>query len=134
MSKRFKVIGTNDDQTWCDICGKTELKRVVWFEDLETGEVLAAGTTCAAKVQGKKTKDIEKEVNDFRKAQLNAAREEMRPFDSAMSEMLKRAPSGVPFNERLAFINSSAELAAFKEARERIEKKYNLEKNQIGHW
>lgn len=133
MAKRYKVIGTNDDQTWCDICGKTELKRVVWFEDLETGEILAAGTTCAAKVQGKKTKDIEKEVNTFEKAQLNAAREELRPFDNAVSEMVKRAPSGVPIRERLAFINASNELAEYKDACKRIEKKYDL-KHSIALW
>lgn len=131
MAKRYKVIGTNDDQTWCDICGKTELKRVVWFEDLETGEILAAGTTCAAKVQGKKTKDVEKEVSDFEKSQLKAAKEEMLPFNRTDYEMMKRAPSGVPLKERLAFINSSIERIEWKEAGERIAKKYNVRPSQI---
>ena len=44
---RFQFLGVNDDRDFCECCGKQELKRVVWIEDLETGEVKHYGTTCA---------------------------------------------------------------------------------------
>ena len=45
----YKILGINDDQDWCDLCGKTRLKRVVWLES-EEGEILAVGTDCAGKL------------------------------------------------------------------------------------
>ena len=46
---RFLVKGINDDRTFCECCGKSGLKCVVWIEDLETGEIKHFGTTCALK-------------------------------------------------------------------------------------
>ena len=36
MNNRFKVLGINDDRDFCEICGKVELKKVVWLEDKES--------------------------------------------------------------------------------------------------
>lgn len=44
----FKVLGVNDDRDFCECCGKQNLKRVVWLEDLRTGAIEHRGTTCAA--------------------------------------------------------------------------------------
>ena len=44
---RFRVLGVNDDKDFCECCGKSGLKRVVWIEDTESGEVSHFGTTCA---------------------------------------------------------------------------------------
>ncbi len=33
MNNRFKVLGINDDRDFCEICGKVELKKVVWLEE-----------------------------------------------------------------------------------------------------
>lgn len=46
---RFKVLGINDDRSFCECCGKDMLKKVVWIEDTETGDVRHFGTTCALK-------------------------------------------------------------------------------------
>lgn len=43
----YKILGITDDQTTCDCCGKTNLKRVVALE-IE-GQVVKFGTTCAAR-------------------------------------------------------------------------------------
>ena len=61
----WKVIGINDDQSTCDVCGKEELKRVVWLENCETQSVVATGTTCAAKLQKIKVSEQKKKENDF---------------------------------------------------------------------
>lgn len=48
-SRRFTVLGVNDDRDTCDCCGKRPLKRVVWLQDVEGGEPVAYGTSCAAR-------------------------------------------------------------------------------------
>jgi len=47
MKKR--ILGINDDRDFCQCCGKTGLRRVVWIENLETGTIRHFGTTCAGK-------------------------------------------------------------------------------------
>lgn len=44
---RYRVIGINDDKSYCECCGKKGLSRVVWIEDTETNEIRHFGTTCA---------------------------------------------------------------------------------------
>lgn len=44
---RFQILGVNDDRDFCDCCGKQGLKRVVWIQDNELGEIKHFGTSCA---------------------------------------------------------------------------------------
>jgi hypothetical protein len=44
-----KILGINDDRDFCQCCGKTGLRRVVWIENIETGTVRHFGTYCAGK-------------------------------------------------------------------------------------
>jgi hypothetical protein len=46
---RFQVIGINDKASFCECCGKSNLQRVVWILDNETGEEKHFGTVCALK-------------------------------------------------------------------------------------
>lgn len=50
-ARRFKVLALCDDVDTCEFCGRTDLQRVVAFEDVESGEVLYAGTSCAETVK-----------------------------------------------------------------------------------
>jgi hypothetical protein len=48
----FKIRGVNSDLDTCQCCGKTNLKKVVWLDRLEEGEVIetvAYGVNCAAR-------------------------------------------------------------------------------------
>jgi hypothetical protein len=49
--RRYRVLALCDDTSTCEFCGRTDLQRVVAFEDTETGSVLYAGTTCAQTVR-----------------------------------------------------------------------------------
>ena len=51
MSNRFQVVAVNDERDFCECCGRTGLKRVVWILDSEAGEVKHFGTTCATAPQ-----------------------------------------------------------------------------------
>lgn len=63
-AQTFKIIGVTDETTVCEHCGKTNLKKVVVLENLETGEIVRYGTDCAAKAMktAKKTVDYEFEM------------------------------------------------------------------------
>ena len=64
---RFKVLGINDEQDSCQCCSKTGLKRVVWIEDTETGDIQHFGTSCAQspnKAFGLKS-EISKAIREF---------------------------------------------------------------------
>jgi hypothetical protein len=58
----YRILGTNDDQDTCTLCGKTHLKKVVWLEALDsegnpTGNIAPYGCDCAGQlVHGKKTR------------------------------------------------------------------------------
>lgn len=57
MTKRYALKGINDDENTCAVCGKVELKRVMWLVELdadgnEFGEAFHVGTTCGAKLLG----------------------------------------------------------------------------------
>ena len=45
-----KILSINSDENFCSCCGKVNLKRVVWVEDTETGNVDHYGTQCANKI------------------------------------------------------------------------------------
>jgi hypothetical protein len=47
--RQFQFLGTTDEHTSCDCCGKKDLKSTVAIRNLETGEDLFFGVTCAAR-------------------------------------------------------------------------------------
>lgn len=67
----FKVLAVSDDRDFCECCGKTGLKRVVWIENTETGDIKHFGTTCAASpVKGfGLDKEIKSRINQFKDVQ-----------------------------------------------------------------
>lgn len=68
--KRYALKGINDDETTCSICGKVELKRVMWIVELdadggEIGDPFPCGTTCGAKTMKQQLKTVNKIANSF---------------------------------------------------------------------
>ena len=47
--KRYTYLGTSDEVTTCDCCGKSDLKSTVAISADEQGETLYFGSTCAAR-------------------------------------------------------------------------------------
>jgi hypothetical protein len=48
-ASRFRVLGINQDRTFCECCGKQGLNSVVWIEDTESGSIKHFGQVCATK-------------------------------------------------------------------------------------
>ena len=68
--KRYGLKGINDEATECSVCGKIELKRVMWLVELaedgsELGEVFPVGTTCGAKLLGYSAAKMRKNADNF---------------------------------------------------------------------
>jgi hypothetical protein len=74
--QRYQVLSVNDDQDFCQCCGKTGLKRVVFIRDTETDEVKHFGTTCA--MSPVKGFGIDKEI----KAAINRAEDYEKRLNS----------------------------------------------------
>lgn len=60
----MKFLGVTDEQTTCDLCGKTNLKRTVALETAD-GSIVHYGCDCAARalkktVKGVNTRDVNK--------------------------------------------------------------------------
>lgn len=88
---RYTFLGTSDDHTTCECCGKSDLKSTVAIHDIDNGTDHFFGTTCAAralKIQvvevRKGTAAADKIVRDAKQA---AAREAaMAAFRAARAE------------------------------------------------
>lgn len=69
----YRVRGTTDDVTICERCGKPELKGTVILDVLDTDgnteEITYFGTTCAARVTGRKATAIKNDASgaDYRR-------------------------------------------------------------------
>ncbi|MCQ6554734.1 hypothetical protein NPS70_16230 [Streptomyces sp. C10-9-1] len=81
--KAFKILGTTDDVTTCDLCGRDELKGTVALMPLdvdgtEDGEVSYFGTSCAARAAGWTVREVAagvKAANDAKRAEEWAERD-----------------------------------------------------------
>ena len=142
-TKAWKIIGINDDQSVCALCGKENLKRVVWIENQETGEVMAVGTVCVSKMLGITTKEQKKRESDFVKASNAKVEKELKGFSAtlpktpyhlwtAREEAFKEMDSKkLSFTERKAFIaNDPRILAVDLEERTRREA-YLAKENEL---
>lgn len=57
-NKRYKYLGTNDHKNECNLCGKKDLKKVIWLEDTEEDFISHYGVSCGAKLKAQSTKEF----------------------------------------------------------------------------
>ena len=63
---RFLLVAVNDEESTCAVCGRVELKRVMWIRDAASGEEpFAVGTTCGAKLLGIPTAKVNTTVKNY---------------------------------------------------------------------
>jgi hypothetical protein len=76
----FRVLGTTDDVTECEHCGRTELKGTIRLGILDADgnveDVTYFGAVCGAKAAGWTTKDIRKAATAADRAAAEAERAE----------------------------------------------------------
>jgi hypothetical protein len=76
----FRVLGTTDDVTTCEHCGRVELKGTIRLGVLDADgnveDVTYFGAVCGARAAGWTTKDIRKQATAADRAAVEAARVE----------------------------------------------------------
>lgn len=73
----YKVVGTTDDVTACDCCGRQNLKATIALQPLdvdggEIGDVVYFGMTCGARAAGWTVKDTRAKTNAADRARAEA--------------------------------------------------------------
>lgn len=96
--KKYRILGFNDDQCSCDVCGKQELKGTYAMEDLSTGEIFRAGSSCGAKMAGWTTKELVAKYKAGEKEILENARKEFR-----------NSAEHIAYNNALDFLNKESD-------------------------
>jgi hypothetical protein len=79
-SPKFRIVGTTDEVTSCDCCGKTELKSTVelWELDADGNDLgdqpVYFGVTCAARAMRREVKEVRRDVRTADQVREAAAR------------------------------------------------------------
>jgi hypothetical protein len=84
----YRVLGSTDDVTTCDVCAKPELKGTVLLTDGE-GAAIYAGSSCAARLAGRPVASIRTEkvaADKARRAALATHREARSAYFSALRD------------------------------------------------
>ncbi|MBU3684725.1 MAG: hypothetical protein FGM39_12075 [Phycisphaerales bacterium] len=97
--RQFQFLGTTDDHTTCDCCGKKDLKSTVAIRNLETGEDLFFGVTCAARALKLQVAEVRKGADAADRAEQERAeaarRAEAAAENARWIDFLMRATGGV---------------------------------------
>ena len=97
VSVTYKILGFNDDQCSCDVCGKQELKGTYMMENLITGEIFRAGSSCGSKMAKWTTKELVGRYKAGEKDKIEYARNEFRnskeyiAYDNALELLNKES-------------------------------------------
>jgi len=119
-TKRFTVLGTTDEVTICDCCGRKDLKGTVALCDHDAGdETVYFGCVCAARAMGIESVEVRKAARNADDAKVraetaarNAAADvEYRVFQSWLDS--KVGPKGERFLQLQALGGMAAARALF---------------------
>ena len=142
-TKAWKIIGINDDETICALCGKENLKRVIWIENEETGEVMAVGTTCISKMLGITTKEQKKREKLFAKIAKAKIEKELNAFSASLplvpqsfwydrNEAYREMDSmKLTLSERMAFIASDERILALGREQSKRQEAYIAKEKEL---
>ena len=98
MEQKYKILGFNDDQTSCDICGKEELRGTYAMEDMETGVIFRAGSTCGATMAGWSIKELKQIFKAGEKEKMEKAKQEFR-----------NTPEYIAHEKAIQYLNNEAD-------------------------
>lgn len=92
--KVFRVLGTTDEVTMCELCGRDELKGTIVLDELDedgnaTGNIVYYGASCGARAAGWTTKEVRKAAEQADDAKREVEREAQRAaFEANRAEWL----------------------------------------------
>ena len=72
-ARRFTVLGTTDEVTTCDCCGRSDLKSTVALNDGDNGDAIVHfGCVCAARAMNVASVEVRKAARDADAAKVRA--------------------------------------------------------------
>jgi hypothetical protein len=87
--KSFKILGTNGDHDTCSLCGRTELRRVVWMAEVDAdgsvGSPEPVGTSCAARLMKCTATKVDRMATDADLAREQAERNKVHQVGEVRS-------------------------------------------------
>jgi hypothetical protein len=91
MGKAYRVLGTTNDVTQCELCGRVELKGTVVMMPLdadgnEDGDAGYFGTACAARMAGWTVREVNAGVKAAAREERERAAQERARKDAADRE------------------------------------------------
>ena len=102
MVSQYRVIAVNSDSDECACCGRKKLVKVVWIENLETGEVDCFGRTCA--VRPERCFGLDREIDFAFKAYDRSRKEQKEQAERAARKAERLAAQNAqPTPEQLAY-------------------------------
>lgn len=120
IENKFKILGFNDDECTCHVCGKQELKGTYVMEDLSSGEIFRAGSVCGSKMAGWTSKELVAKYKAGEKEKLTAAKKE-----------LHESADYINYEKALDFLNKESDnLNALIYAESNQEKRTELSNNR----
>jgi hypothetical protein len=127
MAKAYRVIGTTDESTTCDLCGRVELKATVMLVPLDAdgnadGDVVYFGRSCATKAAGWTVRELNAgikraavEKQSAERAHRIAEREaETKAYNAWVAETYG---TGTPLKDALQKYGVAGLWAQFRETR-----------------
>ena len=132
-----KALGITDEVTACDCCGKADLKCTVAIE-LDDGQIVHYGRTCASRNTGKPAKQINSEVRAELARKVAAASAEFLTSPEYIAERARFAERDrFPWNDARRLGMQAAEFVrearqAADAARAAIAAKHGLTAYQVG--
>lgn len=84
----FRIKGVNQDSDTCECCGKTGLKKIVWLDRYEAGELaetVGYGRDCAGRALRMTARAAEKAAEEKDRLAAEAARNVIHPVGDVRS-------------------------------------------------
>ena len=128
----MKILGFTEENTACDLCGKTELKGTYAVED-DNGNIYYLGSSCIKNKYSLNQKEFKVKVKEGYNEALKAANEEYEASNEyKTSEPDNNFEFGTNEHEEI-YKAQKVVIDAKKEKIQEIRNKYNLEKKHFNY-
>jgi hypothetical protein len=116
----YRFIGTTDEVTACDCCGRQGLKMTIVLAPVDGGDYVFFGNACGAKAQGWGVKDFNaaaKSADIERKNAIKAAKAS-HPLNAVIESEMRSANTASP---RLTYVERRPLMLRWQELQFKIE-------------
>lgn len=134
----MQVLGTTDERSSCDCCGRSDLKRTVVLST-EDGSTVYFGTSCAAKALRWSSEEVKRVAKDAdriareerQRARMVAAKKEFKQWEAYLVRHTNYGLGIKDWQGRPDILRMIAELGGYDAAHDGYTKEMNLLQEQV---